>query len=77
MKQIILFLTFTSFLFGQDVEDGQVDQTPPSTLSEAPPKKNSTERRNWLFAAGSAAAASIAIILVWINPGAAPPSTTR
>jgi hypothetical protein len=78
MKKTLLFLILTSVLFSQDVEDGAVDEVPPSvTLSEESPpptKKNSIEQRNWIFAAGAAVAAAAAIVVVWINPGDSPSS---
>ncbi len=78
MKKIVLFLTLTSLIFSQDVEDGAIDDTtPPVTVTEEAPtitKKNSIEQRNWIFAAGSAVAAAIAIVVVWLNPGDPPPS---
>lgn len=87
MKKIILFLTLTSLVFSQDVEDGQIDQTTtpatPTYTEETlpppppPPQKNSTEKKNWLFAAGALVCASLAIAAVWINPGSAPPSTSH
>jgi hypothetical protein len=77
MKKLILCLTLTSLVFSQDVEDGQIDQTTTPTYTEetAPPpplKKNSTEMKNWLFAAGALVSASLAIAAVWINPGSPP-----
>jgi hypothetical protein len=75
MRRLVLFLTLTSFLCAQDVEDGAVDDVPPSAEAEAmppPPAKTSTDTRNWIFAAGSIVAATIAIVVVSLNPGASP-----
>ena len=77
MRRLVLFLTLTSFLCAQEVEDGAVDEVPPTAEAEAmapPPTKTSTDTRNWIFAAGSIVAATIAIVVVSLNPGASPPS---
>jgi len=78
MRRLVLFLTLTSFLCAQEVEDGAVDDVPPTAEAEAmpppSPPKNSTDRRNWIFAAGSIVAATLAIVVVSLNPGASPPS---
>ena len=76
MKKLILFIFLASCLYCEDVEDGEIDDTIESeTFAEAPPvKKSSIEKRNWIFAAGSAVAAAIAIIIVSINQGDSPPS---
>jgi len=81
MRRIILLATITSLAWGQDVEDGEIEDTSPAVVvenptnnyPEEPTKKNSTDRRNWIFAAGSMVAATIAIIIVSLNPGDGPP----
>lgn len=81
MRRIILLATMTSLAWGQDVEDGEIDDTTPAVVAETPmndypeepTKKTSSDRRNWIFAAGSAVAAAIAIIVVSLNPGDGPP----
>ena len=85
MRRILLFAMITSLAWGQDVEDGEVDDVAPTVVTVTPvdefpetlAKKNSTDRKNWIFAAGSAVAAAIAIIVVSLNPGDGPPSCSR
>lgn len=70
----MLFLTVTTLVHGQDVEDGAIEEVPSDIQQEESPQKRSSDRRNWIFAAGSAVAAAIAIVIVALNPGESPPS---
>jgi len=77
MKRALLLLMLTSTLFSQDVEDGAVESAPLEEASVAPPKPPSIEQRNWIFATGSLVAAILAIVVVSLNPGDPPPSSSH